>query len=371
MNIYPFKADHPDFDLIASTDSFFSTSKINYSEFVDTGFFTSAPKSGLYVYQIKRNGSTHLGLLASSDIHDYDSGLILKHENTIAAKEQEMMQQVLKRQAMIKPVLLCHPTNKKLETILKKFIKTKKPIINTELKLSNQIHKVWCISNKELISEIQLIFKKIKKTYIADGHHRCSTSSFLAKNQDKNGSALKYDRLLSAFFPFSDMEIKSYNRVVQALRDMKTSRLIAEISKYCDIKFLEKSVAPKAIHEMIMILPFESYKLTWKKSVLKNEDTNVLDTTLFNNYILKNIIGIEDIRTDTRVGYVEGSKGRKGVYERVIKHEHRVGFVLFPVKLKDFKQISDKNKTLPPKSTWFEPRMLNGLVVQKLKETHD
>ena len=370
MKIYPFQAVYPDKELIASEESFFGRVKYDYPEFADSGFFRKTSTEAFYIYEITRKKQSHLGFFGCVDIEDYDSGHILKHENTLAANEQKMMQLTLNRKAMVKPVLLTYSRVENFHRFLKKQIKGKKPFFELDFEEEKSHHKIWQITDGEAIEKIQNTFEeKVQTTYIADGHHRSAIISKLNKTKRKN-KKLQFNRLFSAFFSFDQLQIHEFNRSVDILDEISPTKLIADLSKYCHIKYIGKPFRPARIHELGMLINHEWYLLRWKNKAFKHfHDTKVItDTQMLNELILEDIMGIKDIRNDIRIKYVEGIKELEGLLQKTLKNDTRIGFAMYPLPMEDFKQIADARDVLPPKSTWFEPRMKNGVLVQELEQ---
>lgn len=368
MRIKPFRAVFPNFDYIASPDEFFGTVKEKYPEYKENGFFNRTSQESFYIYQIKTSDRTYTGLIACTDIQDYFEGKVKKHENTLAAKEQKQMNLILSRGAAVKPILLTHPTVPSLSSKIKKVAKKNKPAYTIDFEAGRQTHSVWELSDGKDIEAIQKIFSKnIPATYIADGHHRTSTTALMHQRMGHKKGEPDYSRIMCAFFPSSELAIHDFNRVIEEIGDVSLTSFIAKISQVCDIEFLEKAAKPSKKYELTMLLNKEWYRLTWKKEILAEykKSTVVLDANLLDEKVLRDIIGIEDVRTDTRIRYVEGPKGIKEVQNRTNKAIDKVGFMLYPVELEDLMKVADANRVMPPKSTWFEPRMKNGLIVQE------
>jgi uncharacterized protein (DUF1015 family) len=366
VRIKPFQAVYPNFDLIASADSFFGTVKYQYRDYEKDGFFKQTSGNSLYVYAIKSPTIQRLGLLASVDINDYIEGKILKHETTLSTKEQSMINLLLHRRAMIKPILLTYPKSKKIDAFLDKIIK-RESLYSIHFDLANEDHIIWSINDPKEIELAKSLFANIDKVYIADGHHRCSTSAILNDRKDAKKLNLDFSQMLCAFMSFDQVAIYDYNRVVQILNEISPTELIARIAKYCKIKKKNGSFRPQRKHDMSFLINKEWYQLTWRKKVLdqyKNEPV-ILDATILTDMIFHKILNITSVREDKRIKYIEGTLGEKGIYEACLKREHCVGFGLYPVLMEEFKKLSDLGEVLPPKSTWFEPRMKNGFISQE------
>jgi len=365
VRIKPFQAIYPNLDIIASVDSFFKSVKYDFRQYDESGFFERTDSEGFYIYEILTPNNRHRGILATVDIQDYIEGNILKHEETLSTKEQSMMNLLLERRAMIKPVLLTYPKKKKVRNVIDKSIDNK-PIFEIYFEESKEQHRVWKISDKKKMEGLKKLFKKIPKCYIADGHHRCSTSSRLHLHPPKSHPKLDFSKLLCLFFSFEELVIHDYNRVIDILGDVKSTVLMAELSKYCKIKRVKEGYRPQKKHEMSFYIHDEWYRLQWRKKVMKKYKNSsvILDSSLVNDIIMGEIMGIKDVSGDSRITYIEGTKKSSGISNACKKNANRVGIGLYPVYPEEFKTLSDQGITLPPKSTWFEPRVKNGLISQ-------
>ncbi|MEP6647446.1 MAG: DUF1015 family protein [Saprospiraceae bacterium] len=366
MKIFPFKAIYPNVDLIASSDAFFATVRDDYTQYLNSGFFHESPDKAYYIFEIKKGKKIHSGLVVCLDVTDYSSGKIVRHEQTIAASEQEMLKILLQRGAMVKPVLLCHPEEKEITKELQKLRKKIKPFLEITASASTNEYRLYQIPEKEGQQISKLYKTLIPKVYIADGHHRCSTGEKLLRLQG-NSKGKDYSMLLAALFPFDQLDILDYNRVVELPYNLKLTRFMADISYVCDIKSISKPAKPKKKHEMTMCIQDHWYLLKWKDDVLKKYKKlpALLDAHLLDEEVLGKILGIKDTRTDNRVDYISGDQGPEKVEEKARSSDHHVGFCIYPVQFDELVKVSDSGGTLPPKSTWFEPRMINGFVVKK------
>jgi len=365
MKIYPFKAIYPNTDLIASADSFFNTARNEYTQYYANGFFREFDQPAYYILEIRGKDRSHTGLIACLDVTDYSDGRIVRHEETIASHEQVMLRVLLQRGSMVKPVLVSHPA---VREITHEFIRLKdRHVPFIEMATSNHPHeyRVYRIDPADGAALMELYKVHVPKVYIADGHHRCSTQEKLVRLQGESPDK-DYRMLLTAIFPFDQLEIMDYNRIVQLPYNMKLTRFIAALSRYCEIESLPGPAKPDRKHDITMCLQDEWYKLTWKASVLEkySDLPAVLDAHVLDREILEHILGITDVRSDNRVSYVAGNAGPEKVEEKASTSEHHVGFCIYPVQFGELVSVSDAQGTLPPKSTWFEPRMVNGLVVK-------
>jgi len=370
MNIRPFAAIIPNEKLISSPDSFFNNVKYNYTKYVRNGFFRKTEREAFYVYQIKREGQRHLGLLVTIDLEDYIKGQIKVHEHTLAAKEQKTTDLIMEREAMIKPVLLGYPAREEIEDLLWTIKKREKPFYKFDLEDGALKHKLYRVVDPDEIAQFQKLFRDVEALYIADGHHRTSTSANLYQMQAKEQEGYDLQWLHAGIFAFEHLEISDYNRVVNALENMDAAEFVVRLSKYFEMEVLPEAAKPEEKFTIHMFMNDHWYRLKWRDSYTRTEDKDevLLDAALFDTYVLGKIIGIEDVRNDDRVAYVQGPKGLEGVVKKTRKSDDQVGFCLPRVCTEEFISVSDAKKTLPPKSTWFEPRLKNGLVVHGLTD---
>ena len=265
----------------------------------------------------------------------YRNNLIKKHEKTLAEKEQNMMHLNLQRGAIVKPVLLTYQPVKQIESLIAK-IRKRKPFYTVHFDIEDQEHSFWKVHEKKDLEEFIELFSQIPEVYVADGHHRLSTTQILRSAKKGKRKGYEVDELLSAYFPVEQLEIHDYNRVIEILNEISAPQLMAKLSKYVNIKSLKKASKPRKKFEMTLFLQKEWYRLNWKKSVLKkyaSHEDITLDVMLLNRLVLKNIMQIEDIRSDLRIRYVSGIEGMDGFINSVIKNEYRLGFCLYPVSI--------------------------------------
>lgn len=368
MHIKPFRAVYPKLEFIASPDSFFSTVKEDYPAYKQDGFFIKTDTDAFYIYQILTPRRRYLGLIAASDVQDFLDGNILKHEDTLTALEQVQMHLLFRRNAVVKPVLLTYPKVDEIEQWMEDYIKSGSSFFSIDFEFEEEHHRLWKVEDAADIAHLKRLFaEKIPKTYIADGHHRTSTSALMYE-KSKDTDPEKYRYFLTAFFSFSDLEIFDYNRIVRGLNDNTDAMFMAKLSQVFDIEVMSAPGKPSKKHELVMFFNHSWYRLNWRVKVLEKYTGRpvLLDATLLNEQVLAPILGIADERNDSRIKYMEGPKGIEGVREIVLRNENRVGFLLYPVGWDDFLKIADMGRIMPPKSTWFEPRMKNGIIVQEI-----
>ncbi len=364
--IKPFQAIRPDLDLITSPDVFFGEVKKNYPEFYKGGFFHKLSSEGIYIYHMKSKGKTRTGITCRMPVKEINNGKVIKHENTLAAKEQKMMLLTLERNAMVKPVLLTYPEVDEIKELIHSYRKKLKPVFEVEFEAEEEIHQIYAITDGKSLLKLQQLFeRKVPHTYVADGHHRLATSTLMQKRaKKKNGPNDTYNFFLCSLFSTNELEIHDYNRIVE-FDNFSPMVLMALLSRKFNVQLLAEPRKPKGKHELVMAQGDEWFSLKWRPKVLKKYDSTIglLDVNLLNNEVLSNIFSVEDISTDKRVKYVEGPVGIKGIEEQLGGMENRAAFILPSLTWDEFIEITDTGATLPPKSTWFEPRMKNGVIV--------
>lgn len=370
MKLTPFQGLFPKTNLIADLDSFFSNVKFNYPQFVDNGFYEKDPSEGIYLYQIVGKKRSHYGIVAAVAIEDLLNDKILPHEKTLAAKEQEQLQLTLQRKAFIKPILVGFKPFKSFKDFAETRIKTK-PDIEQELKSKKETHRFWKINSGEELELMSKMFKKkVEKSYIADGHHRCSVARILWYQAHKKMVPFKMESILSVMMPFDQLVINDFNRVIDLGPQIRPTHFMALMSEFFKIKILKSKTKPKQKFTMTMFIDEQWYLITWKKSILnkyKKKHKVLLDYYLINEVILKKILGIEDITNHVGVKYVPGVEKFKGIKKEANTMVNPVGIMLYPMTDKEICYYADNEKVLPPKSSYFEPRVINGMIVQEIK----
>ncbi len=362
--IKTFKPTLPDLDKIKDADTFFGKVKEEYPDFWKQGYFKTLDEEVMVIYRVKNTRGSFVGLIACTDVEEYLKGNIVRHELTLAEKERKMMALVKVRQAMIKPTMLTYWEVEEITATLFEYIE--KYPIHHQIHFEGEIHDFFLINKKKHISTlINLLKKHLPKTYIADGHHRFATAANLYKVDE----ARRYQ--LTALFGSDQLDINEFNRIVETLNHYSTKDFKAELRKYFIIKKLEAPRKPQTSQEIVMHLNKKWYTMHLKdseKAKLKNLPlSQQLDVSILNRYVLQHILEIKDVRSDTRVKYVEGTKGLQEVQRKVGNSQHKVGFVMYPINGKEYIGVSDAGETLPPKSTFFTPRMRNGFVVHRFE----
>lgn len=369
MQIKPFPAIFPKFELVPSPDSFCDSSKDLYREYSDKGFFREHAQPALYIYRIEAAHRRHTGLVALNDVEDFFSGKVKKHEKTLSEREQHQVRLFLQWEAVLKPVLLTYPPAADISDWLDRYARTHKPLFSTHFAKGHQTHRVWAVPDTGDIRQVQALFAtQVRSVYIADGHHRTSTIALLHGQLAEEHAQYDFDHLFCAFFATDQLNILDYNRVVEGLEGISQASFVARLSRLFDLEVLPTPRRPEHKHELVMCLRKDWFSLRWRADVLAQypPDQVLLDAELLNERVLRDLLGIQDVRTDQRITYVEGNKGIRGIQKQVGRNRSRVGFMLYPVTFADMMRLADLGESLPPKSTYFEPRLRSGVLVQSL-----
>ena len=366
MDIYPFRAWYPNLTRIQSPNFFFGNVKEKYVAFQKENYFTQLPASSLFITRIQSLHGTFTGLVAGLSVEEYTQGKVRKHEQTLAAKEKKVLALFLERQANIKPVLLAYPAVDAITQFLGTFIQSN-PLF-FEVKLEDQVHEFWKIEQPEAIRHIQELFKtQVATTYIADGHHRASTMKIVQHQYQQKEITSNFGPILVALFDSKQLRIHEFNTIVKTLDRIESTTFIKELSYYGAIQPLKQAKKPTQKYTLSLFLNKQWYQFSWKEAIIQqfSKATAPLDVQLLNEIVLKRIIGIQDIRSDERVQYVEGTKGLNGLIESTKKDSQNVGFYLYPIQIPEFMVMADQGLLLPPKSTYFVPRIKNGMLVKR------
>jgi uncharacterized protein (DUF1015 family) len=371
MKIKPFRALYPNFDFIASPDAFCDNAKESFREFQSSGLFSHFPEAAFYIYQIEDGVRLHTGLVTLNEVEDFFAGKMKKHEKTLSEKEQHQMQLFLRWNAILKPVLLTYPSVPEIDHWLGQFTRQGPQLCAARFEKDGQVHRIWPVTAPADIAQLQALFAEhVHRTYIADGHHRTSTIALLHERlRDREHQDYDFDHLFCAFFGAAQLDILDYNRVVESPKDLSLPHFLIKMSKIFELDVLDDLRRPLHKHEMLMYLRKAWYVLRWKPDILQSfpADRVLLDAALLNERVMRDILGIQDVRTDSRIRYVEGSKGLRGIQKVANERRNSIGFALYPVDFDDLMRMADLDESLPPKSTYFEPRLRSGMLVKLLK----
>ncbi|EFI17433.1 hypothetical protein HMPREF0156_01030 [Bacteroidetes oral taxon 274 str. F0058] len=343
----------------------------NFEMFQKNGWLVQDSKENYYVYAQTMNGKTQYGLVVCAYVDDYMTGKIKKHELTRKDKEEDRMKHVRVNNANVEPVFFAYPHNNELDAIVKEVTKGK-PEYDFVAELDGFRHTFWLIEDEAKIKRITEIFATIPSLYIADGHHRSAAAALVGDEKRRQNPAHKgneeYNYFMAVCFPDDQLTIIDYNRVVKDLNGLTDEQFIEKLKKNFDVELKGKDIyKPSKLHNFSMYLSGNWYSLTAKAGTYDDKDPiGVLDVTVSSNLILDEILGIKDLRTDKRIDFVGGIRGLGELKRRVDSGEMRVAFALYPVSMQQLIDIADTNNIMPPKTTWFEPKLRSGLVIHKL-----
>ena len=350
-------------DLPVSTDihsqEVYKKAKENLDAFISRPVLFKESKPCYYIYQLTMNERTQTGLVCCSSVNDYEEGLIKKHEFTRPEKELDRINHIKTTGAQTGNVFLAFKDVDELNQIMGKWKTDKSPVYNFTADDSVQ-HTLWVISDENMIAKITEIFKSdVDCTYIADGHHRVASAAKVKYQLADNEEAGYF---LSTLFPASQLEIMDYNRVVKDLNNLSEKEFLEKLNKNFTIEKEAKAYKPEAIHNFGMYLNGQWYKLTALDGTFATDPVNVLDVSILQNNLLDPVLSIKDQRTDTRIDFIGGIRGMSELEERVNSNQWEVAFSIYPVSIQQLFDIADSNNVMPPKSTWFEPKLRDGLI---------
>ncbi|MFC2263603.1 MAG: DUF1015 domain-containing protein [Prevotella conceptionensis] len=346
----------------------------NFKKFQDKGWLVQDEKPAYYIYAQTMNGKTQYGLVVGAFVGDYLNGTIKKHELTRKDKEEDRMKHVRVNDANIEPVFFAYPDNKVLDELINKYVKNNAPEYDFIAPIDGFGHQFWVISDANDIDIITKEFAKMPALYIADGHHRSAAAALVgaekAKNNPKHKGDEEYNYFMAVCFQASQLTILDYNRVVKDLNGLTSVQFLEKLEKNFDVQKKGKEMYhPTGLHNFSLYLNGEWYSLTAKKGTYNDADPiGVLDVDISSRLILDEILGIKDLRTDKRIDFVGGIRGLNELKERVDSGEMKMALALYPVSMQQIMDIADSGKIMPPKATWFEPKLRSGLVIHKLSD---
>jgi uncharacterized protein (DUF1015 family) len=340
-------------------------------ERVEKGDFVKDEGKFFYIYEQTFKGRTQTGIVACASIDDYLSNVIKKHENTRADKEEDRIKHVYTCDAQTGPIFLCYRKNKLISELVDRVKELDEPVYDFTSE-DGVVNRIFVISDEDEINTISRVFTTIKSIYIADGHHRCASAVKVGlkkreerEEEGKLRGKLKSDYFLSVLFPDDELEIMDYNRVVKDLNGLTADEFMAKISEKFEVTKEETSVKPSKKGEFGMLLEGCWYRLDAHKDILKDDAVEGLDVSVLQNEVLGPILGIGDPKTDKRIDFVGGIRGLSELEKRC-ETDMKIAFSMYPTSLNELFDVADQEKLMPPKSTWFEPKLLSGLFIHDI-----
>ncbi|MBS7373161.1 MAG: DUF1015 family protein [bacterium] len=342
----------------------------NFQKFQREGWLVKDEKEQYYLYAQTMDGRTQYGLVVGASVDDYLTGKIKKHELTRKEKEVDRMHHIEINNANIEPVFLSFPTNEVLEQVI---ADTAQTAPEYDFVSEDGIgHTLWCIADDKVVNTITDAFGKIPYLYIADGHHRTAAAAHVgeakAKADANHTGAEEYNYLLAVCFPESHLKVMDYNRVVKDLNGLSDEEFLQKVALHFEIEEKgEEIYKPAKLHNFSLYLSGKWYSLTAKEGTYDDTDPiGVLDVKISSDYILRDILNIQDLRTDKRIDFVGGIRGLGELKNRVDSGEMRMALALYPVTMRQIIDIADSGNIMPPKATWFEPKLRSGLIIHQL-----
>jgi len=358
----------PEIDLPEGTDPYaaevYAKGAENLQTLINDNVLMRDEKACYYVYRLIMGGHEQTGLVVAASVADYDTNRIRKHEYTRPDKEDDRVRQIDALNAQTGPVFLTYRNNKVVEDMTKKISKTT-PVYDLTADDGVQ-HTIWVVNDDEDIQTLTSTFDAMDCLYIADGHHRSASASRIAasRNKDSNETGkAAHDYFLSVIFPDNQMKILDYNRVIKDLNGLSEDELIAKIRNSFSIEAVEGLYKPQKSTEFSMYLNGKWYKLQANANLIpENDPVGALDISLLQNNLIEPLLGVSDPRRDKRIDFVGGIRGLQELEKRVDSGEMQVAFAIYPTSLSQLMDVADANEVMPPKSTWFEPKLADGLV---------
>ena len=343
----------------------------NFKKFQENGWLVEDPKEQYYIYAQTMNGKTQYGLVVAAYVNDYMTGVIKKHELTRRDKEEDRMKHVRVNNANIEPVFFAYPDNEVLDTLIMRYASTPAEY-DFVAPIDGFRHQFWVISDENDIATITAEFAKMPSLYIADGHHRSAAAALVgaekAKNNPHHRGDEEYNYFMAVCFQASQLTILDYNRVVKDLNGLSSEAFLEALSKNFTVVCQGAEIyKPAKLHEFSLYLDGQWYSLTAKAGTFDDSDPiGVLDVDISSRLILDEILDIKDLRSSNRIDFVGGLRGLGELKRRVDSGEMRMALALYPVSMQQIMDIADSGKIMPPKATWFEPKLRSGLVIHQL-----
>lgn len=342
----------------------------NFCKFQEKGWLVQDTKENYYIYAQTMDGRTQYGFVVAAWVPDYMEGRIKKHELTRRDKEEDRMKHVRCNNANVEPVFFAFPDNEVLQQVIDR-VTAGTPEYDF-VAPDGFGHTLWVIEDQDTIDLVTKEFEKIPNLYIADGHHRSAAAALVGNEKAQNNPNHKgdeeYNYFMAVAFPASHLKIIDYNRVVKDLNGLTPAEFLAKLTENFEVKAMGKDIyTPQALHNFALYLDGQWYSLTAKPGTFNDADPiGVLDVTVSSDLILRDILGIHDLRSDKRIDFVGGIRGLGELQRRVDSGEMAMALALYPVTMDQLINIADTGNIMPPKTTWFEPKLRSGLVIHKL-----
>ena len=353
-------------DLSIYDRSVYEKAKSNLNQLLEDGVLFKESKDCYYIYELVMEGRSQTGLVCCSSVDDYEQGVIKKHEFTRPEKEQDRINHISITGAQTGNVFLAYRNVETLDTTIKAFKQNNTPVYNFTA-TDGILHRIWVVENEEIISAISTAFEnEVPCTYIADGHHRAASAAKV-RSTTTGETNTEADRFLTTLFPANELKIMSYNRVIKDLNGHSKEDFISALQDDFSIATSDEAVDPKNLHEFGLYIDGQWYHLTSLEGTYTNDPIGVLDITILSKNVFEKLLNIHDQRTDKRIDFVGGIRGLKELERRVDSGEMKLAFSFYPVTIEQLFDIADSGEVMPPKSTWFEPKLRDGLLTHMIR----
>ncbi|MBN2683384.1 MAG: DUF1015 domain-containing protein [Bacteroidales bacterium] len=360
-------------DIDIHSDVVYNMAVDNFNKFREKGWLKADNEAHYYIYAQTMDGRTQYGIVGCAACSDYHNGFIKKHELTRPDKEEDRMVLTRYTNANIEPVFFSYKAVPEIDSIVENITKNQKPEYDFVADEDGFGHSFWVVKEKETNIKLEQLFaSKVPCTYVADGHHRTAAAARIgveksAQNPNHTGNE-EYNFFMAVHFPDNQLKIIDYNRTVKDLNGLSNEQLIEKLSIDFEVNFQGQEIyKPQKLHEFSMYLDGYWFSLNAKAGRYNDNDPiGVLDVTILSNLVLDNILGIKDLRRDNRVDFVGGIRGLGELKKRVDEGKCQVAFALYPVSMQQLIDIADTGNIMPPKTTWFEPKLRSGLVIHEL-----
>lgn len=366
LHITKSEIDLPD-SIDTHSQQVYDKAKENLGAFISREILFKENKPCYYIYKLVMNGRSQAGLVCGSSVDDYEKGLIKKHEFTRPDKEKDRIDHMKTIGAQTGNVFLAYKNVPEIDAVLNKWMTEKNPQYDFTADDGVQ-HSIWIISEDEVIQQVtRLFYELVPATYIADGHHRAASAAKVRTAlAEKAGEAA--DFFLTTLFPSNQLAIMDYNRVIKDLNGLDAASFLEKLSEKFAIEKKAEAYRPEALHQFGLYLDKQWYKLTASNGTWAHDAISVLDVSIMQEHILTPLLGITDQRTDSRIDFIGGIRGLEELERRVDNGEMQLAISLYPVSIQQLFAVADSGEVMPPKSTWFEPKLRDGLLTHLISE---
>lgn len=360
-------------DVNLYSEEVYNKAAANLAEFREKGWLVQDEEDYLYIYAQTMDGKTQYGIVGCAGIEDYMNNVIKKHELTRPDKEEDRMKHVRITNANMEPVFFTYPAKKEIDSIVADYVAKNKAVYDFTAD-DGFGHHFWVIREQEIIDKLITLFAELPATYVADGHHRTAAAALVGNEKKNNNPNHKgdeeYNFFLAVHFPDNQLTIIDYNRVVKDLNGMSKDEFLQKLEKSFVIEKKGKAIyKPHSLHNFSLYIDGEWYAMQAREGVYDDNDPiGILDVTILTHEVLEPLLNIKDLRRSNRIDFVGGIRGLEELSSRVDSGEMVAAFALYPVSMKQLIDIADTDNIMPPKTTWFEPKLRSGLVVHSLDD---